>query len=173
MNKMAKSLAVFGAVMLVLPQAGQAERVKMNVNVGVINDGRGVCGVSFPFDGNKKLEITMRSSDGNVAMAINNMPADVVKAGLDKENVPITLQFDDSLTTTADVGNFRAGFYYKAQAYWTDKSKGAAAVAALKDAENITVKLDGKTYGPISTQLKGFAYNMMRDCVEKNGASMP
>ncbi|MFK7842751.1 MAG: hypothetical protein AB8B54_10845 [Sphingorhabdus sp.] len=167
----ASALALAAAVSMPL-SAAQAEKISMNF--GII-DNKGNCGVQLPFDNGKKLELNVRSKDGNLNVRVQNLPAALVNAAKDKANSPITLVFDGKEKVVVDEGYYSAGFYYELRGYWNDSADGAAALRAFKKAKNITVKFDGQTFGPVSTQAGSInmAWGMIASCVERNGGVMP
>ena len=167
---MASALMIAGASLSM--SGAQAESISMNF--GII-DNNGNCGVQLPFDGNKKLEFNVRAKDGNLNVRIQNLPSELVRAGVDKENFPITMIFDGKEKVVVDEGLYRAGFYYEARGYWNDSADGAAALRAFKNAKNITLKFDGQTFGPVSTQAGSInmAWGMISSCVKRNGGVMP
>lgn len=170
-NGLIASALVVTATSLSISTA-QAESISMDF--GII-DNNGNCGIALPFDGNKKLELSVRSKDGNVNVRVQNLPSDLVRAGVNKDNVPITLDFDTGDKFSTDVGYYSAGFRYEARGYWNDAADGAPVMRAFKNAKNITIKMDGKSYGPVSTQATSInmAWSMITTCVERNGGVMP
>ena len=78
-----------------------------------------VCGASYRLGDNRSLDFRINAQNGNVDIAVQNLPADFVNARRDRENIPITIIFNNDFRTTADVGVVRAGFNYRAMAYWT------------------------------------------------------
>jgi len=142
---------------------------KVNINVGIIN-ADGVCGVQYPLgEGNMKLELTVRASDLNAALAVQNVPGEIVNANIDKENVPVTLTFDGSDTSTADVGVYQAGFHYRVAAYWSDNQVALGTLDKLAEAQTIAVSFDGYSYGPVALEPVGFGYNYILNCLRDNG----
>lgn len=166
----AAALAAAGSGTAASPATAQAQ--KLDINVDLIMNGS-VCGASYRLGDGRKLDFRINAENFNVDMAVQNLPADVVNAGVDKENVPITIVVNDDWRTTADRGIYRAGFTYRAMAYWTDNAKGLEMLDRLADVETISVELDGQSYGPATSKPSrdiGFLY--IRNCLRKNGVDI-
>lgn len=169
MKRIAPRLLAF-TVIAMLPVAAMAQ---ININVGSI-DRNGVCGIEFPFDENKKLEISMKSDNGNVNVAVHNLDGDYVDKALERDpEFSITLTFDDGTSVTSDFAAYRAGATYRAMGAWRDPKGGHPVIKKLKTAKSINVQFEKERFGPISTQMPGFGYNMISSCVTRNGGKMP
>ena len=163
------SSALFVGLAATAQALGQPTQLDINVDI-ISSDG--VCGAVYYLEDNKKLELTINASNFNVALAVHNLPAEIVNAGLNKENVPVTLIYNGSERTTADVGIYRAGFTYKAMAYWEDNNLGLAALDQLETMETISVEFDGQTYGPATQKPAGIGYQFILNCLESNGIDL-
>lgn len=148
------------------PDFSQGET--LNFSMSTI-DSNGICGVGYPINDEITLEFRVNSENLYIDIVLQNLPGDMVNAGLDKDNVPITLIINDSYTSTADQGVYQAGFTYRAVANWSDVTEGYAAFDATKDMEKFEVQIDGKSFGPASVAPVGFGYNYLLDCLERNG----
>ncbi|WP_373487588.1 hypothetical protein [Blastomonas sp.] len=170
MKPIAPRLLALGALIALPATAALAQ---ININVGSI-DRNGICGIEFPFDDNKKLEISIKSDNGNVNVAVHNLDGDYVDKALERDpEFDIMLTFDDGTKLKTDFAAYRAGFTYRAMGAWRDPKGGHPVIAKLKTAKTITVQFEKESFGPISTQLKGFGYNMIASCVKANGGTMP
>jgi len=145
-----------------------AQPQQLNITVDMITDGN-VCGAVYHLEDNKRLELTINAENFNVALAVHNLAPEIVNAGLDKENVPVTLVFDGNDRSTADVGIYRAGFTYKAMAYWEDNDQGLAALDRLSNMDTISVELDGQSYGPATQSPAGIGYQYIVNCLKSHG----
>lgn len=161
------------AALLLMAAAAQAsaQPTELEINVDMIASD-GVCGAVYYLEDNKKLELTINSSNFNVALAVHNLAPEIVNAGLNKENVPVTLIFDGDERTTADVGIYRAGFTYKVMAYWEDNNLGLAALDRLASMDTVSVELDGQAYGPATQKPSGIGYQYIVNCLESNGVNV-
>jgi len=159
--------------LLLMAAAAQAsaQPTELEINVDMIASD-GVCGAVYYLEDNKKLELTINASNFNVALAVHNLPPEIVNAGLNKENVPVTLIFDGDERTTANVGIYRAGFTYKAMAYWEDNNLGLAALDRLASMDRVSVELDGQAYGPATQKPAGIGYQYIVNCLESNGVNV-
>lgn len=158
------------AVVAILPSAAMAQ---LNINVGSI-DRNGICGIEYPFDDNKKLEISMRADNGNVNVAVHNLDGDYVDKAIERDaKFTITLTFDDGTRVTSDFAAYRSGFTYRVMGAWRENVGGHPIIEKLKTAKSINVAFEDESFGPISTQLPGFGYNMIESCVASNGGKMP
>lgn len=167
MKRVTCAATIFAAIGM----SAAAQTTELEVNVDMISSD-GVCGAVYHLGDNKKLELTINSENFNVALAVHNLPSDLVNAGLDKPNVPVTLVFDGGDRTTADVGIYRAGFTYKALAYWDDNQQGLAALDKLSGMSTVAVELDGQSYGPATQKPKGIGYQYIVNCLESNGVDI-
>lgn len=146
---------------------------QININVGT-SDRNGVCGISFPFDDNKKLEISIRADNGNVNIAVHNLDGDYVDQAIERDpEFNLTLTFDDGSSVTSDFAAYRAGFTYRAMGAWNEPNGGHPVLEKLKTAKSMNVEFEDQRFGPVSTQLPSFGYNMLKSCVEGNGGRMP
>lgn len=169
MNRTAPCLLTLGAI-IALPSSAMAQ---INIKVGSI-DRNGICGIEYPFDDNKKLEISVKADNGNVNVAVHNLDGDYVDKALERDpEFNITLTFDDGTKVTSDFAAYRAGFTYRAMGAWRDPKGGHPLLAKLKTAKAISVQFEKERFGPISTQLPGFGYNLISSCVKRNGGTMP
>ncbi|NBC88038.1 MAG: hypothetical protein GVX90_00810 [Alphaproteobacteria bacterium] len=166
----AAALAAAGAITAIPAATAQAQKV--DINVDLIMNGA-VCGASYRLGDGRKLDFRINSENFNVDIAVQNLPADVVNAGADKENVPITIVVNDDWRTTADRGIYRAGITYRAMAYWTDNAKGLEMLDRLADVDTISVELDGQKYGPATSKPSpDFGFLYIRNCLRKNGVEI-
>ncbi|WP_373490605.1 hypothetical protein [Parasphingorhabdus sp.] len=162
--------ALVALAMLAIPSTLTAQ---INVNIGT-SDRNGVCGVEYPFDNDKKLEISMRADNGNVNIAVHNLDGNYVDQALERDpEFDITLIFDDGSSVTSDFAAYRAGFTYRAMGAWNDPEGGHPVIAQLKTAKSMEVQFENERFGPVSTQLPMMGYNLLKGCVERNGGSMP
>jgi len=169
MKRIAPYLLTF-AVVATLPSAALAQ---LSINVGSI-DRNGICGIEYPFDDNKKLEISMRADNGNVNVAVHNLDGDYVDKAIERDpTFTITLTFDDGTSVTSDFAAYRAGFTYRVMGAWRENTGGHPVIEQLKSAKSINVQFEDESFGPVSTQLPSFGYNLIKSCVESNGGKMP
>ena len=162
--------ALLGTGSTHIPASAQAQKV--DINVDLIMDGK-VCGASYRLGDNRKLQFRINAENFNVDMVVQNLPADLVNAGVDKENVPITVILNDSWRTTADRGIYRAGFTYRAMAYWTDNAEGLAMLDRLANVETIAVEFDGQSFGPATSQPSpDIGYLYITNCLKRNGVDI-
>ncbi len=166
-----KKLTITALAVLAATTPAVSQPTQLDINVDMIASD-GVCGAVYYLEDNKKLELTINSSNFNVALAVHNLAPEIVQAGLDKENVPVTLIFDGDERTTADVGIYRAGFTYKAMAYWEDNNLGLAALDRLSSMDTVSVELDGQSYGPATQKPAGIGYQYIVNCLESNGVNV-
>lgn len=153
--------------------ASAAPAQTMDFELGV-SDSNGVCGVELPGENGIKIEFSVRADNGNLNVAVHNIDAAIVDAGLDADRTPqLTLAFDTGQRFAPDLGAYRAGFTYRVLGAWSDPAAGHPALTALKTAGAVTVSVDGASYGPISTQQPGLAWQMLADCMGRNGGTMP
>ena len=153
--------------LLAIPAAsGQAT----DIDIGMIDRGS-VCGIVLPLEDRVELEITVDASDGDVDLAVHNLPGEIVRARSEQENVEVHLDIGDT-THTAPRGIYRAGFTYKVMAIFRESRNGLAAVRALETASGLAVRLDDLAYGPASLQPEGFAYSMLADCLDGKGMTL-
>ena len=144
-----------------------AQREKIAINVDLIQGGQ-VCGASYRLGDNRSLDIRINAENGNVDIAVQNLPAEIVNAGRDRENVPITLIFNGSYRTTTDVGAFIAGFTYRAQGYWENNDDGFDAIARLIEVETLSVEIDGVSYGTATSEPgPDLGYNYIINCLDQ------
>ena len=165
---------VLAAALLLGTAPATAQRMDMTINVQTHNK-NGICFLYFPL-GEMELAISVKASNGNINVGVDDLPADVVEAGLDKENVPITLVLGNGKKVTTDGGAYRAGFQYRVSGYWEKTGDGAAILSYLKGGKEITAKFDGHSYGPFQIQqttgpVKDYAYDWLKNCVKENGGT--
>ncbi len=163
------SICIASLCLAVGPAMRQPQQ--LDITVDMIVDGN-ICGAVYHLEDNKRLELTINAENYNVALAVHNLPSEIVNAGLDKDNVPVTLIFDGSERTTADVGMYRAGFTYKAMAYWEDNNQGLAALDRLSSMDTVSVELDGQSYGPATQSPAGIGYQYIVNCLESHGVDV-
>ncbi|HMP46688.1 MAG TPA: hypothetical protein PKD99_16430, partial [Sphingopyxis sp.] len=77
------------AALLLGTAPATAQKMDLTINVQTHNK-NGICFLYFPL-GEMELAISVKASNNNINVGVDDLPADVVEAGLDKENVPITL----------------------------------------------------------------------------------
>ena len=143
-----------------------AETLKSNVEM---IDHYGVCGAVYPLGDGKRLELTIRASDKNVALAVHNLPPEMVNAGLYKENVPVTLVFDDRAETTADMGMYRGRLTHRIVAYWDDRRRGLKALRQLKGVRSIKVVIENRLFGPATPSQPSRGWQFIHDCLARHG----
>lgn len=170
--RLAKLAAV--ATVLAFSPVASAQTVDMSVNVQTHNK-NGICFLYFPM-GELELAISVKASNNNVNVGVDDLPAALVEAGVDKESVPITLQFANGKSVKTDDGSYRAGLQYKVSGYWQDSANGAPLLAYLKGGQSITAKFDGQSFGPFQIQQTtnmgdDYAYKWLKDCVTENGGT--
>lgn len=160
--------------LLSMPASLPAQIVQqINVNVGT-SDRNGVCAIEYPFDDNKRLEISVRADNGNVNVAVHNLDGDYVDDALERDpDFNITLTFDNGTSVTSDFAAYRAGMTYRAMGAWQSNEGGHPVLSALKTAESMEVAFEQERYGPISAQMPSFGYHWLKNCVEGNGGVMP
>ncbi|HMO75382.1 MAG TPA: hypothetical protein PKD48_08565 [Sphingopyxis sp.] len=160
------------AALLLGTAPATAQKMDLTINVQTHNK-NGICFLYFPL-GEMELAISVKASNNNINVGVDDLPADVVEAGLDKENVPITLVLGNGKSVTTDGGAYRAGFQYRVSGYWEKTGDGAAILSYLKGGKEITAKVDGQSYGPFQIQqttgpVKDYAYNWLKTCITENG----
>jgi hypothetical protein len=138
-----------------------------DIDIGMIDRGS-VCGIVLPLEERVELEITVDASDGDVDLAVHNLPGEIVRARSEQENVEVHLDIGDT-THTAPRGIYRAGFTYKVMAIFRESENGLAAVRALETAPELAVRLDDLAYGPAPLRPQGFAYSMLANCLDGKG----
>lgn len=140
------------------------------------NNRNGVCFVYFPL-GEMELQISVKASNNNVNVGVDDLPAALVEAGLDKEHVPITLVLGNGKTIKTDDGYYKAGFQYRVSGYWKDEKNGAPLLAYLKGGQSITAKFDRQSFGPFAIQQStgafagDYAYKWLKKCITDNGGT--
>lgn len=154
-----------------LALAVPAQAANTSITVQTHNQ-NGICFLYFPL-GEMELAISVKASDNNINVGVDDIPGDLAEAGLDK-NVPITLLLGNGKTIVTDDGAYNAGFQYSVAGYWTDKAKGAPLLSYLKGGTEITAKFDGQSFGPFKIQqssanIKDYAYNWLKSCIADNG----
>ena len=174
-NRLAKFTAGTAMVMLLTAAPiASAETFDTTINVQTHNK-NGICFVYFPM-GELELQISVKASTNNVNVGVDDLPAELVNAGLDKETVPITLELANGKKITTDDGYYKAGFQYRVAGYWKDAANGAPLLAYLKGGKHIIAKFDGHSYGPFQIQqstgpVKDYAYNWLKQCITDNGGT--
>lgn len=163
-----RSILTAAAITGIASASVQAQPNQLNVNVDMIMD-RTVCGASYRLGDRRSLDFRINSQNGNVDIAVQNLPAEVVNAGRDRENVPITLIINGDFRTTADVGVFQAGFTYRAVAYWTNNDDGIDVLERLSNIQTLEVEIDGVSYGTATSQPSpDIGYLYITNCLEQN-----
>lgn len=162
------------AMLLTAGPVASAQTIDMTINVQTHNK-NGICFVYFPL-GELELQISVKASNNNVNVGVDDLPGDLVNAGLDKETVPITLELANGKKIVTDDGYYKAGFQYRVAGYWQDTANGAPLLAYLKGGQHITAKFDGHSYGPFQIQqstgtVKDYAYNWLKNCITENGGT--
>jgi hypothetical protein len=160
-------LLVGGPVLIAcLMTPANAQRQRLDINVDLIQ-GDSVCGASYRLGDNRKLDFRINAESGFVDIAVRNLPEEVVNAGLDRDNVPITVIFNGDHRMTTDIGGFQAGFTYRAQGYWNDEDTGIEAIARLQNIETVSVEIDGESYGTATSEPgPDLGYNYIISCLE-------
>ncbi|MEO1045930.1 MAG: hypothetical protein AAFX04_10860 [Pseudomonadota bacterium] len=152
--------------------SGTAQPTQLDITVGLISNNK-VCGASYRLGDNKKLEFLINAENFNVSIMVQNLPPEIVEKGLDKDNVPITVIVNDSYRTTADTGVYRAGFTYRAMAYWEDNDKGIEMLGQLADVKTLSVEFDGQKYGPANSRPSAdFGYQLIVQCLRDKGVDI-
>ena len=169
------SAAALLTMPMAIPPIASAETFDATINVQTHNK-NGICFLYFPM-GEQQLAISVKAANGNVNVGVDDLPGDLVNAGLDKESVPITLELANGKTIMTDDGYYKAGFQYTVSGYWKNREHGAPLLSYLKGGKAITAKFDGHSYGPFQIQqstgpIKDYAYNWLKECVKSNGGAV-
>ncbi|MEM1132549.1 MAG: hypothetical protein AAGH53_06415 [Pseudomonadota bacterium] len=160
------------ALTVIPTSTSMAQPTQLDITVNPISDDR-VCGASYQLGGNKKLEFLINAENFNVSIMVQNLPAEIVEKGLEKKNVPITVIVNDSYRTTADTGVYRAGFTYRAMAYWDDNDQGIQMLGQLADVKTLSVEFDGQKYGPANSKPSAdFGYELIVNCLRNKGVDI-
>ncbi len=153
----------------------QAETMDATIKVQTKNS-NGICFVYFPL-GDMELQISVKASTNNVNVGVDDLPAELVEAGVSKPHVPITLEFANGKKVKTDDGAYRAGFQYRVSGYWKDEKNATLLLAYLKGGESITAKFDGQSFGPFAIQqttgkfTDDYAYKWLKKCISDNGGT--
>lgn len=153
----------------------QTETMDATIKVQTKNS-NGICFVYFPL-GDMELQISVKASTNNVNVGVDDLPAELVEAGVSKPHVPITLEFANGKKVKTDDGAYRAGFQYRVSGYWKDEKNGTPLLAYLKGGESITAKFDGQSFGPFAIQqttgkfTDDYAYKWLKKCISDNGGT--
>lgn len=152
-----------------------AQRLPININAMGVNmraeSGNGVCAIAIPekVGEPRMLMFNIRPSDGNLVAAVLT-PGEVFDGKDLTRDIPMTLIFDGKKKTTSKFGEYKQGYWRLVRGGWGPGKTSDDAFALLKDAKEVSVKFDGMSFGPFNTQMKGFAYNWLVNCIaqEKN-----
>jgi hypothetical protein len=165
---------------LILASFGASAQVRKTAEDSTVKvqtkNQNGVCTVYFP-RGSMELQISVKASNNNVNVGVDDLPAELVEAGVNKAHVPITLEFANGKKVKTDDGAYRAGFQYRVSGYWKNEKNGAPLLAYLKGGESITAKFDGQSFGPFEIQQStgmfagDYAYKWLKKCITDNGGS--
>lgn len=114
-----------------------------------------------------KLEFSYRVRDGNfgATVKVNGWPK-AQQENRDR-NVPLTLVFDSGQKTTSRSGGYDSGFNDMLWSGWGPGEGSDGAYAMMKEAKSVRVEADGMNLGEFDLQMKGFAYNWIQNCADR------
>lgn len=166
-----KVLAAATALALTIPFSAQAQqRMDITINVGT-RDQNGICAVFLPGEGDLELEVSARGEDGNVNVAVHNIPSDWV---VDDADPAIRLTTQGGKSYNSEGGAYRAGFTYRVMSFYDTQADGMAVLSALKGNDSFSASFDGHNAGSFNIQahsdiLTDYAYEWMKTCIEGYG----
>jgi len=116
------------------------------------------------------VKFGMGIEDGVFSVDITRSRWEIVDdQDLDREDVPVTLTFDDGRTTSAAYGGFKDGMRQGVWSVWhgrkDDPAASARAFDMMRTTQKIAVAIDGDTIGTVDMAMIGFGYDWMKRCV--------
>ena len=156
------------ASLTLLSSAALAE--DFTINVGTDERG-GVCYVYLPREDGVELALSVRASDSNLNIQVNDIPPEWVD---ESREIQLTIRPDKGKPVKTDKAGYVAGFQYRAEGWFDEPGKGLALLSALKGGKEFAAEFDkhklaGFMVQQTSGQIKDYAYTFMKECVERNG----
>ena len=134
--------------------------------------GQGRCTVNYPRADGTTLSFLYLAS-GRVNVSVHRPRWEMVDdKDTDSEDHPITLDMQGVGKSTAKWGGYRNGFVQGAWSAWDENPSGAGnsgeLIRMMEQATVYTVWFEGQNLGTFDTKMKGFAINVIRNCVNKS-----
>jgi len=164
------TIALLGAA---AANAQDRQTMDFTINVGT-KDQNGVCSIYLAGEGQLELELSVRADDGNVNVAVHNIPSDWID---NDANPAIRLRSDDGTVFNSAGGAYRAGFTYRVMSFYDAPEDGLRVLSALNGGEAFTASVDNHNAGNFEIQqtsenMRNYAHTWLQNCVESNGGNL-